>query len=597
MNKLLRFTMVAVLAIVANLSFAQTTVTFVAGTDKGTCSDSNNPIDDVVSKDGITISVTGSVLGRTDQYRIFKGKTITISSTVGNITKVVFTCSANGSAKYGPGNFTDATSGDYTFEENGKTGTWTGDAESFTMTASTNQVRATSIEVTYTPSSQGGETPETLDAPVISGNTPFLESTTVTITAAEGTEIYYTTDGQTPDDRAGQLYTAPFTLTESATVKAIAYKDALESPVASKDFNKQAPLTGEGTLANPYTATDAINLASSLDKDALTDSVYVKGIISEVKEVSVDYGNATYYISDNGETTNQFYIFRGKNLGKKNFTDASEISVGDEVVVYGVLTNYYGNTPEMVSGNYIVSTTHKDTPVEPTYTTAENFAAFKALESGVNAELTMTNAQVLYSWTSLNGNSSVYMRDASGALLVYNSGIELANNQVVNGTVILGRSEYKGTIQATKSDLTNAEALTITEGEQVEPKVITMAEAADNLSDYVELQDVNVVSETADDKTTYYAEKDGNRIQLYNGFHIDGLDELTIGEGQKVRGIVTLFNNNAQITITELPVVTAISNVTVNDAKNAVRYNLAGQRVGENYKGIVIENGKKVVRK
>lgn len=597
MNKLLRFTMVAVLAIVANLSFAQTTVTFVAGTDKGSRSDSNNPGDDEVSKDGITVSVTGSVLGRTDQYRIFKGNTITVSSTVGNITKVVFTCSANGNAKYGPGNFTDATSGDYTFEENGKTGTWTGDAESFTMTASTNQVRATSIEVTYTSSSQGGETPETLDAPVISGDTPFLGSTTVTITAAEGTEIYYTTDGQTPDDRAGLLYTAPFTLTESVTVKAIAYKDALESPVASKDFNKQAPLTGEGTLANPYTATDAINLASSLDKDALTDSVYVKGIISEVKEVSVDYGNATYYISDNGETTNQFYIFRGKNLGKKNFTDASEISVGDEVVVYGVLTNYYGNTPEMVSGNYIVSTTHKDTPVEPTYTTAEDFAAFKTLESGVNAELTMTNAQVLYSWTSLNGNSSVYMRDASGALLVYNSGIELANNQIVNGTVILGRSEYKGTIQATKTELTNAEALTISEGEQAEAKVITMAEAIDNLSDYVELQDVNIVSETADDKTTYYAEKEGSRIQLYNGFHIDGLDELTTGEGQKVRGIVTLFNNNAQITITELPVVTAISNVTANDTKNAVRYNLAGQRVGENYKGIVIENGKKVVRK
>ena len=30
---------------------------------------------------------------------------------------------------------------------------------------------------------------------------------------------------------------------------------------------------------------------------------------------------------------------------------------------------------------------------------------------------------------------------------------------------------------------------------------------------------------------------------------------------------------------------------------NLTRYNLAGQRVGKNYKGIVIENGHKVVRK
>ena len=42
---------------------------------------------------------------------------------------------------------------------------------------------------------------------------------------------------------------------------------------------------------------------------------------------------------------------------------------------------------------------------------------------------------------------------------------------------------------------------------------------------------------------------------------------------------------------------TGINNITVDNAKKGVRYNLAGQRVGKNYKGIVIENGHKVVRK
>ena len=59
------------------------------------------------------------------------------------------------------------------------------------------------------------------------------------------------------------------------------------------------------------------------------------GIISSVKEVSPQYGNATYYISDDGKTDNQFYIFRGKYLEGADFTSADQIKVGDKVVVKG----------------------------------------------------------------------------------------------------------------------------------------------------------------------------------------------------------------------------------------------------------------------
>jgi hypothetical protein len=75
--------------------------------------------------------------------------------------------------------------------------------------------------------------------PVIEGETPFVGSTTVTITCAtEGASIYYTTDGTEPTNQS-TAYTAPFELTESATVKAIAY-DANNnaSVVASKEFVK-----------------------------------------------------------------------------------------------------------------------------------------------------------------------------------------------------------------------------------------------------------------------------------------------------------------------------------------------------------------------
>ena len=104
-----------------------------------------------LTKDGVTVEVKASTVNA-DQIRIYKGKTITISSTVGNITQAVFTCTAEGTAKYGPGCFEDATAGSYSYDA--AVGTWTGDASEFTLTAKSNQVRATQIVVTI---AEGGQ--------------------------------------------------------------------------------------------------------------------------------------------------------------------------------------------------------------------------------------------------------------------------------------------------------------------------------------------------------------------------------------------------------------------------------------------------------
>ena len=42
---------------------------------------------------------------------------------------------------------------------------------------------------------------------------------------------------------------------------------------------------------------------------------------------------------------------------------------------------------------------------------------------------------------------------------------------------------------------------------------------------------------------------------------------------------------------------TGINNITAAKAQNGVRYNLAGQRVSKDFKGVVIENGKKMIVK
>ncbi|MBE6259697.1 MAG: hypothetical protein E7107_02560 [Prevotella sp.] len=145
MKKNLRYFFVAALAMMSMSTMAQTTVTFDAATDKGTRT-SSDAGEDQITKDGVTIAVSNGCMNLTDQYRCYKGATFTVTSTAGNIAKVEISCTAEGTEKYGPGNFTDATAGAYTYE--GKVGTWTGDAASFSMTSSTNQVRMNTVVVT-----------------------------------------------------------------------------------------------------------------------------------------------------------------------------------------------------------------------------------------------------------------------------------------------------------------------------------------------------------------------------------------------------------------------------------------------------------------
>jgi len=93
-------------------------------------------------------------------------------------------------------------------------------------------------------SQNGGSQSQSVTAPQISGTTPFAETTSVSIQAEQGAEIRYTTDGSTPTAESS-LYSAAFTLSDTATVKAIAIKNGQSSEVASKTFTKSDDDTGE----------------------------------------------------------------------------------------------------------------------------------------------------------------------------------------------------------------------------------------------------------------------------------------------------------------------------------------------------------------
>lgn len=100
---------------------------------------------------GIKIEIsTGLVNGA--NIRVYKGQTLKLTSNMGLMTKVVFTCIASGDAKYGPGNFEGT---NYTAGEE-ETGTWelAAGASSLSLTAKGNQVRITQMEISYIPSAE-----------------------------------------------------------------------------------------------------------------------------------------------------------------------------------------------------------------------------------------------------------------------------------------------------------------------------------------------------------------------------------------------------------------------------------------------------------
>lgn len=112
---------------------------------------------------------------------------------------------------------------------------------------------------------------------------------------------------------------------------------------------------GNGTLADPYNVAKALELTAAMSADDKLENVYVKGKIAAISEIDTgSFGNATYSLCDTegGETIG---VYRGYWLDGAKFTSADQLQTGADVVVYGTLVNFMGNTRQLTQGSRIVS--------------------------------------------------------------------------------------------------------------------------------------------------------------------------------------------------------------------------------------------------
>ena len=307
------------------------------------------------------------------QTRTYEGTALTISVPTGYvITAIAFTANGNnweGNHTADVGNMTDSKN-------------WAGSANSVTISFG-GKCQIIKITITYKELADDAVT-----SPIISGNVEFVESTEVTISAEDGLKVYYTLDGTDPTNASAE-YTAPFELTATTTVKAVAYEGEKASDIISKTFKQLQVLTCE----------EAAKLCAATES---ADKYVIRGYVTDIANAWSDqYSNISFWMADTKDGGKVFEAFRVQPI----IAAEKSVKVGDYVEVIGKIV-LYGTTPETTQGG-----TYTIIPapvVNHTITVSANPAEAGTVtgageyEEGATATLTATAAEgyEFTCWTS-----------------------------------------------------------------------------------------------------------------------------------------------------------------------------------------------------
>lgn len=171
------------------------------------------------------------------------------------------------------------------------------------------------------------ETPDFVEAPVFSPAAGiYSEAVTVTLSAAEGTSIYYTTDGTAVTTENGTLYTAPFVVSATADVRAIAVRtaDGKESAESSATYViKAAPAVTDKQVLYYFTGNKwGFPVSTSSATYAVTSPI-VEGNVS----LAFTDGSTSTRMWNDFNCGLQLRIYNGADLTLSTTDDANIVGV------------------------------------------------------------------------------------------------------------------------------------------------------------------------------------------------------------------------------------------------------------------------------
>ena len=259
----------------------------------------------------------------------------------------------------------------------------TGDYKYILMTGS-GAIYMDEIQVTWV--SAAG----TVVTPTIHGDAEFVESTEVSISTEDGYKVYYTLDGTDPTN-ASTEYTAPFSVTATTTVKAIAYDGANPSAVVSKALKALEILTCEAA-AEKCAATES------------TDKYVVRGYVTSIPyPYSATNTTPTFWMADTKDGGNVMQAYKVTPLEEAD----KAVIVGDQVQVIGKI-KLYNETPEVNGGTYTITVPNPKYNVN--ITSAHGTVTATPASAVEGAEITLSveveSGWVFQSWTVTDASSN-----------------------------------------------------------------------------------------------------------------------------------------------------------------------------------------------
>lgn len=364
MKKQLRYFLTLLLVMVASVGWADTYTFEITPSDFNTQSyaaNNNEKTSTAVSTTDATKTMevkwtSYQVMKQSGNMQWQKSKGLIYNSTeLGTINSVVVNSTGGSFTTYygdseQPSSSTTVGGGFFQVKVGGATGGTSSIVVTFTIdeggsTAATTSVTIDNTGITNTDIFAGTAAGQ-LTATVKDDTDTAIEGATVTWTSSKESVATIDTDGTVTLVAEGTT-----TLTASYAGVEDVYKSSsatYELTVTNSDPDKP------GSLNNPYTVAGA--LANTPAAGTTTPEVYVRGIVSRFQNTTIldDGNNFRYYISDDGTTTSEIQVYRGKGLNNEAFSSVDDLLVGDTVVVLGGLTTY-NSTKEIAADNYIVS--------------------------------------------------------------------------------------------------------------------------------------------------------------------------------------------------------------------------------------------------
>lgn len=359
MNKILRFSMMAVLALVANIGFAQTTILWQEDFSSYKANDVPN---------GGTYNYACEVEGT----KVYKEKLAG-----GDVPELLVKTKGSFSATVALNGVSGQLTLTYKAKNNTKTTVENATAGDLVKTGNDVSlpitVAAGTASITIKIANEGSKNVRLDNIKLFQGvgkKAPGLSWGTATRTVTIGAEdnkfptltntynlaVKYSSDD--PDVAAIDATTGEITLVMAGKANITAEfegNDEYEAAKVSYELTvKDVPSVDlKNTPETAYTVAKALELINA--GEGLEANVYVKGQITNIQDVDTgDFGNATYTISDDATAANALLIYRGYYYDKGKFTSKDQIKVGDVVVVYGKLVKF-NEKFEMNSGNHIYS--------------------------------------------------------------------------------------------------------------------------------------------------------------------------------------------------------------------------------------------------